>query len=203
MPHLFKEITHSSVLAAVNDCTQVTMFMRACKCVHFIFMSEQACCAPRQLCALINKPTEGERWPCSTFPSSPFTELSHYQSLTLPPSPPAPGVAPSPLPPGQLKDRAQPLGPFSGDCGLKEPRRDPPSPTPQPTVGGAPSLKPRRHSDTDKPKGKRPCKTKHTGQREREKRKESTLNSPGQRCAAELGAAEDDKVSADTSVWPQ
>lgn len=66
-------------------------------------------------------------------------------------------------------------------------------------MGGAPPLKPRRHSDTDKPKGKRPCKTKHTSQREREreKRKEATPYSPGQRCAADLGAAEDDKVSAD------
>lgn len=103
----------------------------------------------------------------------------------------------------------QPLGPFSGDRGLKEPRRGPPSPAPQPSVGGAPPFKPRRHSDADKPKGKRPCKTKHTSQREREreKRKEATPSSPGQRCAADLGAAEDDKVSADrvsgqdTGVW--
>lgn len=124
---------------------------------------------------------------------------------------PAPGVAASPLPPGQLKDRAHPPGPFSGDRGLKEPRRGPPSPGPEPSVGGTPPLKPRRHSDTDKPKGKRPCKTKHTSQRERErereKRKEATPNSPGQRCLADLGAAEDDKVSADrvsghdTGVW--
>ncbi|XP_035532221.1 BCL-6 corepressor [Morone saxatilis] len=105
------------------------------------------------------------------------------------------GVAASPLPPGQLKDRVQPLGPFSGDRGLKELRRGPPSPAPQPSVGGTPPLKPRRHSDTDKPKGKRPCKTKHTSQREREKRKEATPNSPGQRCVADLGAAEDDKLS--------
>nr|XP_046259763.1 BCL-6 corepressor isoform X2 [Scatophagus argus] len=107
------------------------------------------------------------------------------------------GVAASSLPPGQLKDRAQALGPFSGDRGLKEPRRGPPSPAPQPSVGGTPPLKPRRHSDTDKPKGKRPCKTKHTSQREREreKRKEATPNSPGQRCVADLGAAEEDKLS--------
>uniref|UniRef100_UPI0037E7D7FD BCL-6 corepressor-like isoform X2 n=1 Tax=Semicossyphus pulcher TaxID=241346 RepID=UPI0037E7D7FD len=105
------------------------------------------------------------------------------------------GVAASPLPPCQLKDRAQPLGPFSGDRGLKEPRRGPPSPAPEQSMGGAPPLKPRRHSDTDKPKGKRPCKTKHTSQREREKRKEATPSSPGQRCAADLGAAEDDKLS--------
>ncbi|KAF3694667.1 BCL-6 corepressor [Channa argus] len=107
------------------------------------------------------------------------------------------GVAASPLPPGQLKDRANPLGPFSGDRGLKEPRRGPPSPAPEPSVGGTPSLKLRRHSDTEKPKGKRPCKTKHTShkEREREKRKEATPNSPGQRCVADLGAAEDDKLS--------
>ncbi|KAM3608244.1 uncharacterized protein V6R79_021705 [Siganus canaliculatus] len=110
-------------------------------------------------------------------------------------------AASSPLPPGPLKDRAQPLGPFSGDRGLKEPRRGPPSPAPQASAGGAPPLKPRRHSDTDKPKGKRPCKTKHTSQRERErerereKRKEAAPNSPGQRCVADLGAAEDDKLS--------
>ncbi|XP_029981221.1 BCL-6 corepressor-like isoform X2 [Sphaeramia orbicularis] len=107
------------------------------------------------------------------------------------------GVAASPLPPSQLKDRAQLPGPFSGDRGLKEPRRGPPSPTPEQSLGGTPPLKPRRHSDTDKPKGKRPCKTKHTSQREREreKRKEATPNSPGQRCVADLGAAEDDKPS--------
>ncbi|XP_067460092.1 BCL-6 corepressor isoform X2 [Thunnus thynnus] len=109
------------------------------------------------------------------------------------------GAATSPLPPGQLKDRAHPPGPFSGDRGLKEPRRGPPSPAPEPSVGGTPPLKPRRHSDTDKPKGKRPCKTKHTSQRERErereKRKEATPNSPGQPCVADLGAAEDDKLS--------
>jgi len=63
--------------------------------------------------------------------------------------------------------------------------------------GGPPCVKPRRHSDADKPKGKRPCKTKHTSQREREKRKEATPSSPGSRCAADLGAPEDDKVSAD------
>lgn len=64
-------------------------------------------------------------------------------------------------------------------------------------MGGTPPLKPRRHSDTDKPKGKRPCKTKHTSQREREKKKEAAPNSPGQRFVADLGTAEDDKVSAD------
>ncbi|KAL6101149.1 bcor [Pungitius sinensis] len=105
------------------------------------------------------------------------------------------GVAASPLPPSQLKDRAHPPGPFLGDRGLKEPRRAPPSP--EPCAGGPPCVKPRRHSDTDKPKGKRPCKTKHTSQRERERerRKEATPSSPGQRCAADLGAAEDDKLS--------
>ncbi|XP_059198705.1 BCL-6 corepressor isoform X2 [Centropristis striata] len=107
------------------------------------------------------------------------------------------GVATSPLPPSQLKDRAHPPGPFLGDRGLKESRRGPPSPAPEPSVGGPPLIKPRRHSDTDKPKGKRPCKTKHTSQREREreKRKEATPSSPGQRCVSDLGAAEDDKLS--------
>ncbi|KAM9851218.1 BCL-6 corepressor [Aulostomus maculatus] len=105
------------------------------------------------------------------------------------------GVAASPLPPGQLKDRAQPLGPFSGDRGLKEPWRGPPSPAPESAVGGTPPYKPRRHSDTDKPKGKRPCKTKHTSQREREKKKEAAPYSPGQRFAADLGVAEDEKLS--------
>ncbi|KAK9538081.1 hypothetical protein VZT92_005638 [Zoarces viviparus] len=112
------------------------------------------------------------------------------------------GVATSPLPLGQLKDRAHPPGPFLGDRGLKEPRRGPPSPAPEPPAGGPPCVKPRRHSDTDKPKGKRPCKTKHTSQRERERerRKEATPSSPGQRCAADLGAAEDDKLSKQRSA---
>ncbi|XP_061647534.1 BCL-6 corepressor isoform X4 [Phyllopteryx taeniolatus] len=106
------------------------------------------------------------------------------------------GVTAPPLHPGnQLKDRVHPPGPFSGDRGLKEPRRGPPSPGAEASLGGAPPLKLRRHSDTDKPKGKRPCKTKHTGQRERERRKEATPNSPGQRFPADLGTAEDDKPS--------
>ncbi|XP_047193465.1 BCL-6 corepressor isoform X3 [Scophthalmus maximus] len=107
------------------------------------------------------------------------------------------GVATPPLPPSQLKDRAYPLDPFSGDRGLKEPRRAPPSPAPEQSMGGTPPLKPRRHSDADKPKGKRPCKTKHTGQREREreKRKDGAPNSPGQQCVPDLGAAEDDKLT--------
>ncbi|XP_035030950.1 BCL-6 corepressor isoform X1 [Hippoglossus stenolepis] len=105
------------------------------------------------------------------------------------------GVSAPPLPPSQLKDRAYPPDPFSGDRGLKEPRRGPPSPAPELSVGGTPPLKPRRHSDTDKPKGKRPCKTKHTSQREREKRKDATPISPGQQCVADLGAAEEDKLS--------
>lgn len=162
-------------------------------------MSEQACCAPRQLCALINKPTEGERWPCTTFPSSPSVGAI---SRSLPcSSPPFAGVAA--LPPGPLKDRLQPLGPFSGDRGLKEPRRDhPSSPASQLSLGGAPPLKSRRHSDADKPKGKRPCKTKHTSLRDRgEKKKDGTLSSPGQHCGVELGAAEEDKVGAEASVW--
>lgn len=153
--------------------------------------------------SLINQQRVEDGLAVPSHPPLPLSSRTISRSL-CPPPPPAPGVAASPLlPPGQLKDRAQPLGPFSGDRGLKEPRRDPPSPAPQPPVGGTPPLKPRRHSDADKPKGKRPCKTKHTSQRERERRKEATLNSPGQRCLAELGAAEDDEVSADTSVWPQ
>lgn len=154
--------------------------------------------------SLINQQRVEDGLAVPSHPPLPLSSLTLSVAHSASLSPPAPGVAASPLlPPGQLKDRAQPLGPFSGDRGLKEPRRDPPSPAPQPSVGGAPPLKPRRHSDTDKPKGKRPCKTKHTSQRERERRKEATLNSLGQRCVAELGAAEDDEVSADTSVWPQ
>ncbi|XP_061143579.1 BCL-6 corepressor isoform X1 [Syngnathus typhle] len=106
------------------------------------------------------------------------------------------GVAAPPLHPGgQLKDRVHPPGPFSGDRGLKESRRGPPSPGPEPPLGGAPPLKLRRHSDTDKPKGKRPCKTKHTSLRERERRKEAAPNSPDRHFPAELGTAEDDKLS--------
>lgn len=124
-----------------------------------------------------------------------------YQSLTLCFSPPLAGV--SVLPSGQLRDRLQPLGPFSGDRGLKEPRRDPPSsPASQLSMGGAPPLKSRRHSDTDKPKGKRQCKTKHTSLRDREKKKDGSVNSPAQHCIAELGAAEEDKVRAGAGVWP-
>ncbi|KAI3356391.1 hypothetical protein L3Q82_017619 [Scortum barcoo] len=78
------------------------------------------------------------------------------------------GVVASPSPPGQPKDRAQPPGPFSGDRGLKEPRRGPPPPSQGPGAvrrERRPPLKPRRrHGDADKPKGKRPCKTKHTSQ---------------------------------------
>ncbi|KAM3836008.1 BCL-6 corepressor-like, partial [Diretmus argenteus] len=107
------------------------------------------------------------------------------------------GVPASLLPPSQLKDRVPPPGPISGDRGPKEPRRGPPSPALEPSVGDSPPFKPRRHSDTDKPKGKRPCKTKHTSQRERERererRKEATPNGPGQRCVPDLGSAEDDK----------
>lgn len=67
-------------------------------------------------------------------------------------------------------------------------------------MGGAPPLKSRRHSDADKPKGKRPCKTKHTSLRDREKKKDGALSSPGQPCAAELGASEEDKVRAETRL---
>lgn len=145
-------------------------------------------------CSLINQ--QRQIWPCSTFLSSFFTECS----LSVPPrSPfaPVPGVAAPALPPSQPRDRVHQPSLFSGDHGLKEPKRGPPSPAPEPCVGGIPPLKPRRHSDTDKPKGKRPCKTKHTGQREREKRKEAAPTSPGQRSAPDLGSAEDDKVSPD------
>lgn len=141
---------------------------------------------------LINKPAEFQKWPpCRPFPLSSPSLFSFF----LPPL--VPGVAA--LPPGQLKDREHQPNPFSGDRGLKEPRRGPHFPAPELCVRGTPPLKPRRHSDTDKPKGKRPCKTKHTSQREREreKRKEAAPYSPGQRAAADLGSAEDDKVSAD------
>lgn len=128
--------------------------------------------------------------------SSFSTELSLSLLFFLLP-PLVPGVAA--LPPGQLKDREHQPNPFSGDRGLKEPRRGPHFPAPELCVGGPPPLKPRRHGDTDKPKGKRPCKTKHTSQREREreKRKEAAPYSPGQRAAADPGSAEEDKVSAD------
>ncbi|CAL9690381.1 unnamed protein product [Knipowitschia caucasica] len=106
------------------------------------------------------------------------------------------GAAPS-LSPGQLKDRVQLPNPFSGDRGHKEHRRGPTSPSQDLTVGGLNLFKARRHSDADKPKGKRPCKTKHTSQKERERdrRKESTPASPGQRCMTDLGAQEDGKLS--------
>ncbi|XP_024141882.1 BCL-6 corepressor isoform X1 [Oryzias melastigma] len=107
------------------------------------------------------------------------------------------GVAALSLPSGQLKDREHPLNPFSG--GLKEPRRGPPSPAPEPCImGGTPPLKLRRHSDTDKPKGKRPCKTKHTSHRE--KRKEAAAPGPGLRAAADPAAAEDEKLTEQRSA---
>ncbi|XP_072300911.1 BCL-6 corepressor isoform X3 [Eucyclogobius newberryi] len=111
------------------------------------------------------------------------------------------GVAPS-LSPGLLKDRVQLPNPFSGDRGHKEHRRGPTSPNQELLVGGPNLFKARRHSDTDKPKGKRPCKTKHTGQKERERdrRKEPTPASPGQRCMTDLGAPENDKSSEHCGV---
>lgn len=160
--------------------------------------------------SLINQQRVRDGLAIPSHPPLPLGSRTISHSLGLPrSSPPVPGVAAPPLPPGQLKDRTHHSGPFSGDRGLKEPRRGPPSPAPEPSVGGTPSLKLRRHSDTDKPKGKRPCKTKHTSHRdrERERRKEVIPTSPGQRCVADLGAAEDDKVSADrvsgrdTSDW--
>ncbi|XP_072300910.1 BCL-6 corepressor isoform X2 [Eucyclogobius newberryi] len=110
-------------------------------------------------------------------------------------------VAPS-LSPGLLKDRVQLPNPFSGDRGHKEHRRGPTSPNQELLVGGPNLFKARRHSDTDKPKGKRPCKTKHTGQKERERdrRKEPTPASPGQRCMTDLGAPENDKSSEHCGV---
>lgn len=188
-----------------------------CVCVRVLFFkffffwaSRHAVLPDSSVRSLINQQRVRDGLAIPSYPPLPLS--SHTPSLCLPLSSlPAPGVAASPLPPAQLKDRAHPPNPFSGDRGLKEPRRGPPSPAPEPSVGGAPPLKPRRHSDTDKPKGKRPCKTKHTSQRERErereKRKEATPNSPGQRCVADLGTAEDDKVSTDrvsgrdTGVW--
>lgn len=105
------------------------------------------------------------------------------------------GVAPS-LSPGPLKDRVQLTNPFSGDPRYKEHRRGPSSPNQELSLGGPNLFKARRHSDADKPKGKRPCKTKHTGQkeRERERRKEAAPGSPGQRTVSDLGTPEDDKV---------
>ncbi|XP_023806262.1 BCL-6 corepressor isoform X2 [Oryzias latipes] len=109
------------------------------------------------------------------------------------------GVAALSLPSSQLKDREHPLNPFSG--GLKEPRRGSPSPAPEPCImGGTPPLKLRRHSDTDKPKGKRPCKTKHTSHREREKRKEVAASGPGPHPAADPAVAEDEKLTEQRSA---
>ncbi|KAF7647733.1 hypothetical protein LDENG_00167440 [Lucifuga dentata] len=112
------------------------------------------------------------------------------------------GLPASPLTPSQL--RVHPPGPFSGDRGPKEPRRAPPSPASEPSTGGSPPIKSRRHSDTDKPKGKRPCKTKHTSQRERERererRKEATPSSPSQHCMADVGSAEEDKLTEQRSA---
>lgn len=111
------------------------------------------------------------------------------------------GVAPS-LSPGPLKDRVQLTNPFSGDRSHKEHRRGPSSPNQDLSLGGPNLFKARRHSDADKPKGKRPCKTKHTSQkeRERERRKEATPGSPGQRGISDLGAPEDDKSSEQCGV---
>ncbi|KAM6985046.1 LOW QUALITY PROTEIN: BCL-6 corepressor-like [Aplochiton taeniatus] len=113
------------------------------------------------------------------------------------------GAPAAPLTPSQLKDRAPPtLGPISGDRGPKESSRGggaggqcPISPVPEPPTGDTPPVKPRRHGDLDKPKGKRPCKTKHTSQREkeRERRKELPLaNGSSQHCNAALRSAQED-----------
>ncbi|CAB1347325.1 unnamed protein product [Coregonus sp. 'balchen'] len=112
------------------------------------------------------------------------------------------------LPSTQQRDRSAPQGPLMGpgcDWGSKEPRRGglgvktegqcPPSSAPEPPTEDTASLKPRRHSNTDKPKGKRPCKTKHTSQRERERRRELLNGSSNQHGSTDLGAALEDKVS--------
>lgn len=113
-------------------------------------------------------------------------------SFLLPPlSPAGVVVAASPLTPSQLKDRPLPL-PLPPSQGLFS-RRE--------SLAPGPPLKPRRHGDADKPKGKRPCKTKHTGQRERgEKRRETVTTgtmtgSPDHRRhrLAELGTCEGDE----------
>ncbi|XP_036815437.1 BCL-6 corepressor isoform X4 [Oncorhynchus mykiss] len=112
------------------------------------------------------------------------------------------------LPSTQQRDRSAPQGPLVGqgcDWGSKEPRRGglgvktegqclPPS-APEPPTKDTASLKPRRHSDTDKPKGKRPCKTKHISQRERERRRELLNGGNNQHGSTDLGAALEDKVS--------
>ncbi|XP_071197121.1 BCL-6 corepressor-like isoform X4 [Salvelinus alpinus] len=112
------------------------------------------------------------------------------------------------LPSTQQRDRSAPQGPLMGqgcDWGSKEPRRGglgvktegqcPPPSAPEPPTEDTASLKPRRHSDTDKPKGKRPCKTKHISQRERERRRELLNGGSNQHGSTDLGAALEDKVS--------
>ncbi|KAG7270251.1 hypothetical protein CRUP_031953, partial [Coryphaenoides rupestris] len=118
-----------------------------------------------------------------------------------------PVVSPLP-PPGQPRDRDL-VGAGAVGCGAREPRRAPPSPAsldhfsvtgdPSPSTG----VRPRRHSDADKPKGKRPCKTKHTAQQRERRRGEATP--PGLRCdPAEAVAVgnddeDDDRDSNDKS----
>ncbi|KAM9484441.1 BCL-6 corepressor-like [Salvelinus alpinus] len=110
------------------------------------------------------------------------------------------------LPSTQQRDRSAPQGPLMGqgcDWGSKEPRRGglgvktegqcPPPSAPEPPTEDTASLKPRRHSDTDKPKGKRPCKTKHISQRERERRRELLNGGSNQHGSTDLGAALEDK----------
>nr|XP_029501008.1 LOW QUALITY PROTEIN: BCL-6 corepressor-like [Oncorhynchus nerka] len=114
------------------------------------------------------------------------------------------------LPLTQQRDRSAPQGPLMGpgcDRGSKEPRRGgvavktvgqfPLPSAPEPPTGDTASLKPRRHGDMDKPKGKRPCKTKHTNQREREmeRRRELLNGASNQHGSTDLGAALVDKVS--------
>eukprot|EP00063_Salmo_salar_P054911 XP_014029746.1 PREDICTED: BCL-6 corepressor-like isoform X4 [Salmo salar] len=116
------------------------------------------------------------------------------------------------LPLTQQRDRSAPQGPLMGpgcDRGSKEPRRGgvgvktvgqfPLPSAPEPPTGDTTSLKLRRHGDMDKPKGKRPCKTKHTSQRERERemerRRELLNGASNQHGSTDLGAALVDKVS--------
>ncbi|KAL0963453.1 hypothetical protein UPYG_G00306580 [Umbra pygmaea] len=92
------------------------------------------------------------------------------------------------------------MGPHM-DRGTKEPRRagalgsgvKTEGHCPSSALGDTTSLKPRRHSDTDKPKGKRACKTKHTSQRERERRRELLGGAP--RGSTGLGSALENKIS--------
>ncbi|XP_046902238.1 LOW QUALITY PROTEIN: BCL-6 corepressor-like [Hypomesus transpacificus] len=76
----------------------------------------------------------------------------------------------------------------------------PPSPVAlQPPATDTPPFKSRRHSEGDKPKGKRPCKTKHTGPRvekEGDRRREACVKSTiHHRSLADTKPVPEDKVS--------